>query len=73
MKKDEIMRKLEELASDSIGYGDPEARLQDERKFQLLLHKHLEEQGKMNKYFAIFNLVFAAVNIVIVILQFIFK
>ena len=73
MSKKELMKKLEEMTSDSIGYGDPEARLQDDRKFQLLLHKHLEQQGQYNKYFSIFNIIFATINVILLTLQFIFK
>lgn len=71
--KNVIMNELEKLSSHDIGYGDPEARLQDERKFQLLLHKHLEEQNKANKYFSIFNLIFAGINVIIIVLQYVNK
>ena len=39
MSKNEIEKQLQDLTRDDIGYGNPEARLQDERKFQLLMHK----------------------------------
>ncbi len=72
MSKNEIEKKLEELTSDYIGYGDPEARLQDERKFQLLMHKQIDKHEKTNTAISYVNLIFALINIILLVYQIFF-
>jgi hypothetical protein len=61
MNKDNIEKELSELTRDDIGYGDLEARLQDERKFQLLMHKQIEKHQKNNTVISYVNLIFALI------------
>ena len=68
-----INKKLHDLTRDDIGYGDPEARLQDERKFQLLMHKQIEKHERNNTIISIVNLIFALINIILLCYQIFFK
>ena len=72
MSKNEINKKLEDLTRDGIGYGNPEARLQDERKFQLLMHRQIEEHEKTNTVISYVNLIFALINIMLLVYQLFF-
>ncbi|MFA5880113.1 MAG: hypothetical protein WC860_08085 [Candidatus Margulisiibacteriota bacterium] len=69
MPKNVINEKLEEFVRDGMGYGDPEARLQDERMFQLLMHRQIEKHEKMNTVISFVNLIFALTNIILLVYQ----
>ncbi len=69
----EIDNKLQDFTRDDIGYGDPEARLQDERKFQLLMHKQIEKHERTNVIISIVNLIFALINIMLLVYQLFFR
>ncbi|RPI75019.1 MAG: hypothetical protein EHM45_16075 [Desulfobacteraceae bacterium] len=76
MKKNQIEVELQRLASvyeNGAGFGDPDAKEEHERKFQLLLHKQVQELNKKNNKIAIFNVVIAIVNIIILAIQILFK
>ncbi len=70
MNGKEIENELNNLTRDDIGYGDPEARLQDERKFQLLMHKQIEKHERTNTVISFINLIFAFINILLLILYY---
>ncbi len=72
MGKNKIEEELQELTKVGTGYGDPEARLQDERKFQLLMHKQIEKHEKTNTVISYINLIFALINIVLLVYQIFF-
>ena len=69
MKKKMIDKEFEKLFGDSVGYGDPDARFQAERKFQLLMHKQMEKHEKTNTTISYVNLIFALINIMLIIYQ----
>lgn len=73
MSNKEIEKQLNDLTRDDIGYGDPEARLQDERKFQLLMHKQIEKHERNNTIISFVNLVFALINISLLVFQLFFN
>jgi len=64
-----IEKELNDLTRQDIGYGDPEARLQDDRKFQLLIQKQIEKREKNNTIISFVNLIFALTNIILLIFQ----
>lgn len=69
MNKKEIEKQLKDLSRDDIGYGDPEARLQDERKFQLFMHQQIEKRERNNTIISFVNLIFALINISLLVFQ----
>lgn len=72
MNKNIIEKELEEFTKGGYGYGDPEARLQDERKFQLLMHNQIEKHEKTNIVISYINLIFALINIILLVYQIFF-
>ena len=75
-KSKSIEKELEELASfyeNGGGFGDPDAKEEHERKFQLLMHKQNQVISKRNSQMAIANVIIAIVNVGILIYQVFFK
>jgi hypothetical protein len=73
MKKKKIDKKFDELFGDGVGYGDPDAKWQAERKFQLLMHKQMEKHERTNTIISYVNLIFALINILLIIYQVFFR
>ncbi len=76
VKRKKIEQELEELVSvykDGGGFGDPDAKAEHERKFQLLMHKQILTVKKRNSQMALANVAIMVVNIGILIYQVFFK
>ncbi|MBT6046127.1 MAG: hypothetical protein HOG49_04820 [Candidatus Scalindua sp.] len=75
-KRKNIEKELEKFVSvyeSGGGFGDPEAKAEHERKFQLLMHKQLTVVNNRNSNITIINVLIAFVNIGILIYQVFFK
>lgn len=75
-KRKDIEQELEELVSvheNGGGFGDPDAKAEHERKFQLLMHKQIQVANKRNSQMALANVAIMVVNIGILIYQVFFK
>ena len=71
-KSTAIEKKLNKLVSfheNGGGFGDPDAKAEHERKIDLLKHKQIQEVSKSNNRIAIFNIIIAIVNVVILVYQ----
>jgi len=66
MKKKNIDEKFDEFFGDGIGYGDPDAKWQAERKFQLLMHKQMKKIKIINIIISIsINIIFVLIKIIL--------
>ncbi len=75
-KQKNIEKELEKFVSiyeNGGGFGDPEAKAEHERKFQLLMHKQLTAVNNRNSNITIINVLIAFVNIGVLIYQVFFK
>lgn len=51
------------------GFGDPDAKAENDRKIEFLKHKQIQAVNRRNNHIAIFNVVIAIINIGILIYQ----
>ena len=71
-KKKNINQELEKLASiyeSGGGYGDPDAKAEHDRKFQLLMHQQNLEINKRNIFISMMCAVATIVNIAVFVYQ----
>ena len=71
-KTNAIEKELDNLVSfheNGGGFGDPDAKAEHERKIDLFKHKQIQEVSKSNNRIAVFNIIIAIVNVVILIYQ----
>jgi hypothetical protein len=68
MSNKDIQELLDRVA-DGSGYGDPEARLNDDRKLQVLLAREQSKTGTRLNWLTFFLIVVGLLNVVVLAFQ----
>jgi hypothetical protein len=69
MANKEDIQKLLDYVADGNGYGDPEARLNDDRKLQVILAQEQFKIGKRLNWLTFFLIVVGLLNVVVLVIQ----
>ncbi len=68
MSKKEIQELLDRVA-DGTGYGDPDARLNDERKLQIFLAREQSKTGTRLNWLTFFLVIVGLLNVAVLAFQ----
>ena len=69
MSKKEIQELFDRFADDCCGYGDPEARLNDDRKLQILLAQEQSKIGTRLNWLTLLLVLVGLLNVLVLAIQ----
>jgi hypothetical protein len=69
MVNKEVIQELLDRVADGNGYGDPDARLNDDRKTQVLLAQEQFKIGTRLNWLTLFLVIVGLLNVVVLVFQ----